>query len=429
MSEDGTLQFDPKECASLHNQLVQRRKEATPSIQPLQDVLGAHSAGSSPRARLSPDVQTFFATIESWPVEGESTALTSFCQPPSSQSLFQYRSWAQFFAYEDELILLYQVVSLTMENEGGLFFDQEREVACWIDPSLGFPPVDSWLPLAEILSRWLMMWDAGKMRVEPELSLQPWGQWDLQQSLNAWDELVAAIEERMPVQPEQRSSTTTLVDTSVADRWCNHPFQRAFLTQARAPNNPTMNVAPGVKPWTCSTFEAIHANEPINSERRLAIGKKPSDDPQRECHRDRNLAPVLLFPGEPTVARPASRRFDNFWGRGSVLLEQRAGLYLYPEEEWGDAVLFVDGKRRDTLFTYQNGWCPWMRPRPLATLREVLMFWKFLVVDGVWQVDEHGVVGGEGYFDELDGSKKVVELGGTQTEVDFRAPWSVAPAY
>jgi len=429
MSEDGTLQFDPKECASLHNQLVQRRKEATPSIQPLQDVLGAHSAGSSPRARLSPDVQTFFATIESWPVEGESTALTSFCQPPSSQSLFQYRSWAQFSAYEDELILLYQVVSLTMENEGGLFFDQEREVACWIDPSLGFPPVDSWLPLAEILSRWLMMWDAGKMRVEPELSLQPWGQWDLQQSLNAWDELVAAIEERMPVQPEQRSSTTTLVDTSVADRWCNHPFQRAFLTQARAPNNPTMNVAPGVKPWTCSTFEAIHANEPINSERRLAIGKKPSDDPQRECHRDRNLAPVLLFPGEPTVARPASRRFDNFWGRGSVLLEQRAGLYLYPEEEWGDAVLFVDGKRRDTLFTYQNGWCPWMRPRPLATLREVLMFWKFLVVDGVWQVDEHGVVGGEGYFDELDGSKKVVELGGTQTEVDFRAPWSVAPAY
>jgi hypothetical protein len=37
--------------------------------------------------------------------------------------------------------------------------------------------------------------------------------------------------------------------------------------------------------------------------------------------------------------------------------------------------------------------------------------------------------GVRGIFDELDGSRKVVELGGTQTEVDFRAPWSVAPAY
>ncbi|XP_014550210.1 hypothetical protein COCVIDRAFT_43185 [Bipolaris victoriae FI3] len=257
------------------------------------------------------------------------------------------------------------------------------------------------------------MWDAGKMRVEPELSLQPWGQWDLRQSLKAWDELVTAIEERMPVQPEQRSGTTTLIETAVGERWCDHPFQRAFLTQARAPNNPTMNIAPGVRPWTSSTFEAIHANEPINSERKLAIGNKPSDNAQRECHCNRNLAPVLLFPSDTNMARPTSRRFDNFWGRRSVLLERRKGLYLYPEVEWGNA----------------NAWCPWMRERPLATLREVLTFWKFLVVDGVWRVDEHGVVGVEGYFDELDGSRKVVELGGTQTEVDFRAPWSAAPAY
>lgn len=429
MSEYSTSQFDPNKCASLHNELVQRLKEANPSIQPLQGVLITHRVDDSLRRRLSPDVRTFLSAIESWPVEGDVTALTSFCQPPRAQSLFQYRSWPQFSVYEDKLILLYQDVSLTMEKEGGLFFDQERKVACWIDPSLGFPPEDSWLPLGDILSRWLMMWDAGKMRVEPELSLQPWGQWDLQQSLNAWHELVAAIEERMPVQPEQKSGTTALVDTVAAERWCDHPFQHAFLTQAHAPKKPTMNIAPGVKPWTSSTFEAVHANEPVNSERRLAIGNKPSDDPQRECHRDRNLAPVLLFPSDTTVARPASHRFDNFWGRGSVLLERRAGLYLYPEEEWGDSVLYVDGRRRDMLFTYQNRWCPWMGERPLATLREVLTFWKFLVVDGVWQVDAHGVVGGEGYFDELDGSRKVVELGGTQTEVDLRAPWSAAPAY
>lgn len=429
MSEDDTSQFDPKECASLHNQLVQRLKKANPSIQPIQDVLVTHGADDSLRTRLSADIRIFLSNVESWLVEGMSTALMSFCQPPSSTSLFQYRSWPQFSAYEDDLILLYQDVSLTMENEGGLFFDQEREVACWIDPSLGFPPEDSWLPLAEILSRWLIMWDVEKMRAEPELSLRPWGQWDLQQSLNAWDELVTAIEERMPVQTEQRSSTTTLVETAVAERWCDHPFQCAFLTQARAPNNPNINIAPGVKSWTSSTFEAIHANEPINSEHRIPIGNKPSDDPQSQCHRDRNLAPALLFPSDTTVARPASRKFDNFWGRGSILLQRRAGLYLYPEEEWGDAVLFVDGRGRDTLFTYHNRWCPWMRVRPLATLREVLTFWKFFVVDGVWQVDEQGVMGGEGYFGEFDGSRKVMELRGIQTEVDFQAPWSIAPAY
>ena len=42
-----------------------------------------------------------------------------------------------------------------------------------------------------------------------------------------------------------------------------------------------------------------------------------------------------------------------------------------------------------------------MRTRPLATLREVLTFWKFLVVDGVWQIDENGVAGD---INELNGS-------------------------
>jgi hypothetical protein len=39
------------------------------------------------------------------------------------------------------------------------------------------------------------------------------------------------------------------------------------------------------------------------------------------------------------------------------------------------------------------------------------------------------LLGGLGYFDEIDGSKKMVELEGMQTEVDLRAPWSVASAY
>ncbi|KAH7384644.1 hypothetical protein BKA66DRAFT_462589 [Pyrenochaeta sp. MPI-SDFR-AT-0127] len=430
MSDVDTELFDPEECASLHNQLVQRAVQANPSLQPSRDVLRAHGEDDQLRVRLSSEVQTFLSKIDSWPVQTDSTALTPFCQPPNSRSFFQYKSWPQFSAYEDELILLYQDVSLTMENEGGLFFDQEREVACWIDPSLGFPPEDSWFPLAEILRRWLLMWEAGKIKSGMDLSIQAWGQWDLQQSLKAWDELVATIEDKMPaVESEQGSNSTALVENIVAERWADHPFEQEFLVQARAPKKPTLNVAPGVKAWTTQSFEEAHANEPNDSERRLTIGTKPDDDPSRQSHRDRDLAPVLLFPGDAIVPRPANRSVENFWGRGSVLLERKAGLYLYPDENWGDAVLFVDGKGGVTLFTYQNGWCPWMRTRPLATLREVLTFWKFLVADGVWQVDEDGVVGGQDYFNDLNSSKKVVNMDGSEIEVDFRASWGVAPAF
>ncbi|KAI8932365.1 hypothetical protein NX059_010555 [Plenodomus lindquistii] len=425
MSSPDPSQFDPNECASLHNQLVQLVTQANPSIQPLQDVLSAHAAD----ARLSPAMLTFLANISSWRAQEDSTAILPFCQPPNPQSFYHYRSWPQFSAYGDAIILLYPDISLSLENEGGLFFDQEREVACWIDPGLGFPPEDSWMPLVEILSRWVMMWDVGKIRIDGGVCMREWGEWDLEQAVLAWEGLVTAIEERMPVLPERRSETAMMVEMAVAHQWCEHAFQREFLTRARAPRYPGLNVAPGVKTWSTLTFEAIHANEAADSERRLAIGNKPEDDAQRQSYRDRGLAPVLLFPSDARIARPASRRFDDFWGRGSVLLERRAGLYLYPEEDWGDAVLFVDGKGRDTLFTYHSGWCPWMRARPLATLREVLTFWKFLVLDGVWEVDADGVVGGDGYFSNLEGTKKDVELGGVQTEVHFGAAWGVAPAY
>ena len=438
MSNDSEL-FDVVECASLHNQLLQFAVQATPSLRPIRDVLGAYPTDDSLRARLTPDVQTFLSSIDSWPVQGEETALTSFCQPPSPRSFFQYKPWPQISPYEDELILLYQDVSQTLENEGGLFLDQEREVACWIDPSLGFPPEDSWVPLADVLRRWLQMWDTGKIKPNLDLSLQPSGQWEMQQSLKAWDELVNAIEERMPAaaaegEEQQRSSSSNsssaaLVDDSVADRWADHPLERAFLAQAHAPKKPSLYVAPGVRAWTSQSFQTAHVNEPNDSERKLTIGTKSDDDPARQSHRDRGLAPALLFPSDATVPKPASRSVDNFWGRGSVLLERRAGLYLYPDEDWGDAVLFVDGRGGETLFTYQNGWCPWLRTRPLATLREVLRFWKFLVAEGVWQVDANGVAGGVSYFDDVNGSKKMVDVDGTQTEVDFRADWATAPAF
>lgn len=429
MSDSDAILFDPIECASIHNQLIQRAVAANPSLRPSRATLMI-SDDEPLRGRLSPDLQSFLSAIDTWPVRDESTALTPFCQPPSIRSFFQYKSWPQFAPYQDELILLYQDVSLTMVDGGGLFFDQEREMACWIDPSLGVPPEDSWFPLAEILRRWLMMWNAGKIKPDLDFEMQAWGQWELQESLKAWEGLVAAIEERMPAATgEQENNSIVLVEKSVADRWADHSFEREFLTQARPPRKAGLNVAPGVSSWTTESLEAAHVNESDNSERKHTIGNKSGDDPSCQSYRDRDLAPVLLFPSDTSVPKPASRTVDNFWGRGSVLLDRRAGLYLYPDENWGDAVLFIDGAGEDKLFSYRNGWCPWLRARPLATLREVLTFWTFLVVDNVWQVDKNGIVGDMEYFNDLNGSSKIVSIDGIETEVNFRAAWNAAPAF
>jgi hypothetical protein len=73
-------------------------------------------------------------------------------------------------------------------------------------------------------------------------------------------------------------------------------------------------------------------------------------DPVGQSHCDRDLAPALLFPSDATVPKPASKSVDNFWGRtgiGAIEAEGRT-VSLYPDEDWGDAVLFVDGGGGDT---------------------------------------------------------------------------------
>lgn len=69
-----------------------------------------------------------------------------------------------------------------------------------------------------------------------------------------------------------------------------------------------------------------------------------------------------------------------------------AGLYTWPREDWSDAVVFSDGFGKEISFSYK-GSCPWMPGRPPALLRDVLQFWKRLVVDGTWEVGDYGVPG------------------------------------
>ncbi|KEQ63676.1 uncharacterized protein M437DRAFT_45724 [Aureobasidium melanogenum CBS 110374] len=243
------------------------------------------------------------------------------------------------------------------------------------------------------------MWDAGKITSGPKL--QPWCEQDLQTTLEAWDELMDAIQDKRPKPVPRPPTSASLIEHSVAATWTEQSFQHAFLTRARRPGFSCL--APGMHMWSTESFEAAHAAEPQDSERKQVIGTKPDDPEDYQSVLSRDLAPTLLFIGravESTWRDPSRPSLRDYKGRGSVLMNRKAGLYLCPFEDWSDAVVFSDGRGRENVFTYR-GSCPWMPGRPPALLRDVLRAWKTIVVKGHWPVRDVGVFGNMMYFHSL----------------------------
>lgn len=414
--------FDPAECASLHNQILQRATQHNSKIaEQFANALEGYS--DEIKARLLPDLQDFLAAISGSPVSIGTTPLTPFSFCPDKDRFFQHRDMPQFTPYKDNLIMLYPA----RDSAGGLFFMQHHKLASWIDSDLQIPPKSSWLPLATILQRWLQMWDTGK--ITSDLKFKPWSEWDLEAALQAWNELVEAIEERLPSPVTRQSTHEPLIEQTVADKWAEQSFQHAFLTRARRPA--FTSVGPGISVWTAKSFDAAHAAEPQDSERKEVIGSRPEDSDDYRSALSRDLAPTCLFPGravESTWRDHSKPSLRDYKGRGSALLNRRAGLYIGPEEDWSDAVVFSDGRGRENLFTCR-GSCPWMPGRPPALLRDVLAFWKRLVVDDAWQLVYFGVVGNMPHFHCLSGTKKAIQVVGTTTWFDYCTTWDATTSY
>ncbi|KAG9857108.1 hypothetical protein KCU98_g1175, partial [Aureobasidium melanogenum] len=413
MSSEKVPSFDPAECASLHNHILERAIQQSPdTAQPSRDTLQACS--DAIRARLLPDIQEFLATITVRSASPASTPLTPFSLQPDPERFFQHTELPQFAEYKDNLVMLYPA----KDTAGGLFFLQQHKIASWIDSDLKLPSKSSWLPLASILKRWLHMWDTGKITSGPKL--QPWCEGDLQATLKAWDELVDAIQDKRPKPVPRPPTPAPLIEHSVAATWAEQSFQHAFLTRARRPAFSCL--APGMHMWSTKAFEAAHAAEPQDSERKQVIGRKPDDPEDYQSALSRDLAPTLLFPGravESTWRDPSKPSLRDYKGRGSALLNRKAGLYLCPVEGWSDAVVFSDGRGRENVFTYR-GSCPWMPGRPPALLRDVLKSWKTIVVNGNWPVRDTGVFGNMMYFHSL---------GGNLESADVHWNWEVATSF
>ncbi|KAG9949332.1 hypothetical protein KCU85_g4304, partial [Aureobasidium melanogenum] len=412
MSSEKVPSFDPAECATLHNHILERAtRQDSNDAQPSRDALQACS--DAIRSRLLPDIQEFLATITVRSPSTASTPLTPFSLQPDPARFFQHTELPQFAKYKDNLVMLYPA----KDTAGGLFFLQQHKIASWIDSDLKLPPKSSWLPLAAILKQWLQMWDTGKITSGPKL--QPWCERDLQATLEAWDELVDAIQDKRPKPVPRPPSPAPLIEHSVAATWTEQSFQHAFLTRARRPGFSCL--APGMHTWSTKSFEAAHAAEPQDSERKQVIGRKPDDPEDYQSVLSRDLAPTLLFIGraaESTWRDPSKPSLRDYKGRGSALMNRKAGLYLCPFEDWSDAVVFSDGRGRENVFTYR-GSCPWMPGRPPALLRDVLRAWKTIVVKGHWPVRDVGVFGNMMYFHSL----------GNLESADVYWNWDIATSF
>lgn len=212
MSSELKSSFDPQECASLHKKILQRAtQQSFDSAQPSKSLLD--DCSDTLRARLLPDLQDFLGAIAPRSTSTEVTLLAPFSLYQGPKTFFIHKELPQFERYKDNLVTLYPA----KESAGGLFFLQNLKLACRIDSDLQIPPRSLWFPLTIILQRWLQMWETSK--IAPDLKFKPWTEWDLQASLEAWDQLVDAIESRLPTHVPRQPTYEPLVEQSIADKW------------------------------------------------------------------------------------------------------------------------------------------------------------------------------------------------------------------
>jgi hypothetical protein len=265
-SREGVANFDNVRCAALHNELVARRIAINANISQyfVRNVLEIPGIpethpdypDTAIRDFLSEDLITFLESIDSLvPQHPYRLGLTPFVTTPDVTTFWSFSDHDPQDEYP-YAILLYQ--DLQSSTRGGLFFDQNTNLACWVTLPGRWPAAEDWIPLEQILQRWLRVWESGKIQAisggdHHELVLRPWSESDLERTMRSWERLLQAVESRLQnhrVPPQSSPVGTHLVSREVVDRYLCHSFARAFLSTARAPRVPQLRVAPEIATFT-----------------------------------------------------------------------------------------------------------------------------------------------------------------------------------
>ncbi|KAF1817963.1 uncharacterized protein K489DRAFT_385356 [Dissoconium aciculare CBS 342.82] len=313
----------------------------------------------------------------------------------------------------------------------GLVFDQEEFSAMqhlsMEDTAITMNGRQERFRLEQILEALLEMMDQGKVvAVDDSYSgqqeqfcnwiMSSYTESDLEESLDALDALVSAVEERMPIRPAQTGFEIGLIDKETSTMFPPGTFARHFLERARRPRFKFL--APGLY---------IATNQPFAS--------TLVDD-------EDTLRPVLLLQSSDSAHRDTfptpwgeSYSHSAFGGEFREIEHYPSGLYLteiHPHSEspfedgcklilpfpigengWArtsDGAVFGEEKKRrgevavpypTSTELFQLGYNHFIK-RHDVQLKDVLWRWVELVESGEWGVDEDGVKGNIEKWREAD---------------------------
>ncbi|KAI6778529.1 uncharacterized protein J7T54_005053 [Emericellopsis cladophorae] len=444
--EDGT--FDPERCAALHNQILQRAIAQSPHEVPEvgrsirrdlvrrmrervpacatwildtdRDAEGSDDDSEDGMDDGSDDcdrdgendardakpleqrrIYRFFSQLDSF--RPDSLPLTAEFRQPDPQCM---KIHGTVFGESDdrEIILLYPDNLTDTYMDGGLYLDLDSFYATsWRLDISQLPPDESpsWLPLEVVLVKMLEMWDRGKFCRDSwsnAIDFVPWVVRDLEDALEAWDELLVAITERMPGLPPS-TEKESMLPADLVEQYEISPFGKAFLSSASRPR--CRFVAPGLTTFTTDSFSSLMDAEDDASPRRRFNASAPEGSGMFAC--------CLLPSVTDTVsATPDDPTFDRGWGVGKFTIARRPGLYVQGHEFADGTLLITDrGIANTWSFTVRR---PWGEERPLR-LVEMLDAWIDCVRSGTWDVGEEGVVTSNAWFAD------------PQTKDDRTLPW------
>ncbi|KAL2689111.1 hypothetical protein Neosp_003163 [[Neocosmospora] mangrovei] len=392
------VSFDPVRCAELHNQLLAKAISRIPGAaqEVKRDVL-ARWRDLPPEKRPfdipeEEPLYRFLSLINSY--KPNDLPLTAeFCQPEPS--------WFDdnFQELDDRrIILLYADETDTPKMDGGLYFNLDTDLVCWIRlRGRGrFPPDGQWVPLELALRKALNMWELGKFtwggktgwyRSEEAVSYTSWIPPDFKEALNNWEFLLDLIRSRLP-EGTPRLPLLEPLPRDLIDQFEMSSFAKCFLCWARRPS--FKYVAPGIAAFTPETFAAIYGAESPTS-RRLQV------------EQDGGFETISLI--LPSAAGPILKSEDEYVFDGEdhlpladTALYEHAGLYttfVQPTSE-GDGTDLVTAQGAMNPIRY-DGRRPW-GPGGNMRLEVMLNLWINHVKDGTWEVGPEGISTPDSWF-------------------------------
>jgi hypothetical protein len=307
----------------------------------------------------------------------------------------------------------------TPDGLTSLSFDQVTSTAIMCvaipDSSIILNGRTTWYPLETILEAWLDMIHKGKIKVLPEESeyspwiVAPYSNGMLQETVQVFNQLVEAIESRLPgTDIQNENDEISLVDNAkLEDVPVRTGFAIDFVRNSRRPR--FRYIAPGLEVPTDDTI----TDQPFFP--------PPNVEPKRD-----EIPPILLFRSLEQYSHPSSPNINHpFYWPFSETSSFPAGLYfssilLQDRNRWDDQCLLVlpfgigangfarmsDGTRfgedpededvrpKNTFIDlYQTGHQPFLEMHRVR-LVDVLKSWLGMVERGDWEVDQNGIVGG-----------------------------------